>query len=67
MSETMSKLEDVLRNHNGINIVLRHKLIKAYASDNGRVEVPRLIEDNVRLINPQLLPLLRKLAADEDS
>ena len=67
MSETMSRLEEVLRNRNGINIVLRKKLIKAYQSDNGRVEVPRLIEENARLINADLLPLLLSLAADEDS
>lgn len=65
--ETMSKLENVLRTQNGINIVLRKKLIKAYQSDNGMVEVPRLIEENTRLINPTLLPLLRKLAVTEDN
>ena len=66
MAETMSRLEEVLRNRNGINIVLRQKLIKAYNSENGKTEVPRLIEENTRLIKADLLPLLRLLAANEE-
>jgi hypothetical protein len=64
--EDLSKLENVLHNYAGINIVLRKKLIKAYEGNNGVIEVPRLIEENARLINADLLPLLRTLAVNED-
>lgn len=66
MAESMSNLERVLRTENGINIMLRKKLIKAYTSDHGMVELPALIEENAHLINADLLPRLRKLAKDED-
>jgi hypothetical protein len=66
MAETMSKLEETIRNRKGIHIVLRKKLIKAYHSENGMTELPRLIEENTRFINVELLPELRKLAENED-
>lgn len=62
----VSNLERFLRNEHGINIILRKQLIRAYESNNGAVEVPRLIEENERLINDSILPTLRALAKDED-
>lgn len=67
MAESMSNLEAVLRNKNGINIVLRKKLIAAYLGDNGLVEVPQLIKENERLISADLYPVLLRLAEDEDA
>ena len=66
MAETMSNLENTIRNRKGIHIVLRQKLIRAYQSENGMTEIPRLIEENTRFINVELLPVLRKLAENED-
>lgn len=59
-----STLEHILRNENGIPIVARRKFIQAYESDNGRVELPRLLHENASGINSDLLRDLRRLAAD---
>ena len=64
--ESLSNLEHVLRNVKGINIILRQKLIKAYLSDDGKESVPLLLEHNMTLIDPELMPILRKLSVDED-
>jgi len=60
-----STLEYVLRKENGINIVLRRKLISAYEGDSGRRDVPLLIAENRDKISPRLFPGLSVLAADE--
>jgi hypothetical protein len=67
MAESMSNLEYTLRNVNGINIMLRKKLIKAYVETSSREVVSKLVEDNTRLINADLLPRLRQLVENEDS
>lgn len=59
-----SFLEYILRMESGIHVVLRQKLIQAYESDDGAVEVPRLIDEHSDLIDESLLPTLRALAAD---
>ena len=64
--ESLSNLEHVLRNVKGINIILRQRLIKAYLSENGAESVPLLLEHNMTLIDPELMPLLKKLSVDED-
>lgn len=57
-------LEHVLKRENGISMILRGKLVKAYESDNGRVEVPRLLRENPDLVDESIrVPLLR-LAGD---
>lgn len=62
--ENDSTLEHVLKREEGINVVLRSKLRKAYESENGRVEVPKLLRENEHLVNDNLyIPLLR-LAED---
>jgi hypothetical protein len=63
-AEGDSTLEHILRHENGINVILRRKLLQAYQSENGRVEVPKLIEENASMIDGDLLRDLRKLAAD---
>lgn len=67
MAESMSNLEYTLRTVNGINIMLRKKLIKAYVETSSREVVSKLVEDNTRLINADLLPRLRQLVENEDS
>lgn len=66
MAESMSNLENAIRNRKGIHIVLRKKLINAYLSEDGMTEVPRLIEENTRFVNVDLLPELLQLAKNED-
>jgi len=67
MAESMSNLEHTLRNVKGINIMLRKKLIKAYVEDGSQSVVRKLVEDNTRLINADLLPRLRELVENEDA
>jgi ribosomal protein L10 len=66
MAESMSNLENTIRNRKGIHIVLRKKLLNAYLSEHGMTEIPRLLEENTRFVNVDLLPELRKLAENED-
>lgn len=62
-----STLEHILRNENGIPIVLRQKLIRAYESDNGRVELPALLHEGASYMKDDLLRDLRRLAEDAAS
>lgn len=57
-------LEHVLRNEHGIPIIARRKFIQAYESDNGRVELPRLLHEEASGMDGDLLRDLRRLAAD---
>lgn len=60
-----STLEHVLRNEHGIPTIARRKLIQAYESENGRVELPRLLHEEASGMDGDLLRDLRRLAADE--
>lgn len=63
-AEGYSTLEHILRNENGIPIMARRKFIRAYESDNGRAELPRLLHEESSGIDTDLLRDLRRLAAD---
>lgn len=63
--EEDSTLEHILRNENGIPILLRKKLIHAYESENGRVELPALLHEGGSFMKDGLLRDLKRLAADE--
>ena len=67
MSETMSNLEYTLRHTNGINIILRNKMIRAYLSETGAAELPALIVENEHLIDPALFNRLLRLSKDENA
>lgn len=62
--ETMSPLEHVLNRENGINIMLRKKLLKAYASPTGRTDVPALLRENQEQVTPGMYSSLLRLAED---
>lgn len=59
-----SALEHAIQKENGINVVLRNKLRLAYESDNGRIEVPRLLRENYRLVTPGVHSALLRLSED---
>lgn len=62
--ETMSPLEHVLNRENGINIMLRKKLQKAYNSPTGRTDVPALLRANQEQVTPGMYHALLRLSED---
>lgn len=62
--ESMSPLEHVLNREDGINIMLRKKLLKAYASPTGRTDVPALLRENQEQVTPGMYSSLLRLAED---
>ena len=66
VDENISNLEHVLRNVKGINLTLRHKLLREY-NEGTSAAMNDLIDDNERFIAPELLPTLRRLVNDEDA
>lgn len=60
-----STLEHVLNNEHGIPILLRRKLIAAYNSNTGRIEIPRLLHNEASFMKDDMLRDLKRLANDE--
>ncbi len=65
-AEGVSTLEHVLTKENGIPIMVRNKMIRAYSSDTGRDEMKELIESNASSFSGDMLRDLRRLAENED-
>lgn len=65
-AEGVSTLEHVLTKENGIPIMVRNKMIRAYSADNGREEMKELIESNASSFSGDMLRDLRRLADRED-
>lgn len=62
--ETMSPLEHVINRENGINLLLRKKLQKAYDSPTGRTDVPALLRENQEQVTPGMYHALLRLSED---
>lgn len=62
--ERTIELEKTIRNAKGINVDFRQQLITAYESEEGKKELPDLIDKHPDLIAPTLLPALRYLCTE---
>jgi hypothetical protein len=61
--ERTLELEKTIRNAKGINVDFRQQLITACESEEGKKELPVLINRHPELIAPTLLPALKYLCA----
>lgn len=59
-----AELGEVIREEDGIHFWIRRKMLQAYESEGGMVELQRLIEAGQQHIAPELLSRLRDLTAE---
>lgn len=69
MTESMSNLEAYLRSTNGINIMLRKRMVKAYDADNGQTLMKDMLTEGHAhgLVTDQAYADLSVLVVNEDA